>query len=1138
MTTSAAVRDHLTELLRLNLVGPDPGDPSAAEVLPEGPTRWYLTGFLVPSGAPQSHRQDDAEDEALDALDFGKPVEDAAAPETASKRKAFFPSSIGVSVLVPKSAKTVHLTARWGEYAQSGGPTADLPATEANLGEPAPAAPVAALQWTRRQRQLTLDLELPESGHSMRKALPDSDGVEVFCTVRRVELGGEGGAALFDTVPLGTRSVSVFLVNKRPAGRDRDEKTIFQAGLTLELVEGLVARPDMRGAEGADIDDRTAALQYRDVCEYAVGHCIATHATVRNGVCRRIDTAWVPSSDVARVVAGAAVGVELRMETLANFAEPAALQRSLAGLPQAYGAWIAAQGQITLAKPALVDTASKLLQEAEQCQRRIQDGISLLAEPQVFAAFQLANRAMALAARQRRPTAEPEWRLFQLAFVLLNLRSMAHPDHQEREVVELLFFPTGGGKTEAYLGLAAFTLILRRLHHPGITGAGVSVIMRYTLRLLTLDQLSRAATLICALELMRDGLPELGEWPFEIGLWVGLAATPNMLGKKGEDSEYTARYKVHKYRAEPKRAPSPIPLENCPWCDEKFGARSFALWPDDDKPTDLRIHCANPLCPFTRNRPLPIVAVDEPIYRRLPCFVIATVDKFAALPWVGRTAGLFGKVQRFDPARGFYGRCDPADAGSILPEGQLPPPDLIIQDELHLISGPLGTLAGLYEAAIETLCSRDQAGQTIRPKIVASTATIRRAHSQIRALFGRSQVQVFPPPGPNQGDLFFAKSEPIAVTPGRRYVGIAAPGRSLKVVLLRVYVTLLAAAQAEWNRAGGRRNANNPADPYLTLLGYFSSLRELGGSRRIVDDEVRTSLSGYEARSLQGPLKGAFANCAISEALELTSRVATDKVASARAQLASGFNTDDAIHVALATNMISVGLDIERLGLMVVLGQPKTTAEYIQATSRVGRHSQKPGLVVALLNSHRPRDRSHLERFEAYHQSFYRSVEVTSVTPFSPRALDRVLPAVTVALARLGHGALTAPLDAREMGQQRNHLQFVVDALLRRAEIQEGDAKTASEIALLKLSLRGRIEDLLDAWAYLATKSKDVSAPFEYGTEERQAGHLLQEPLSSGLAAMDSRQRKFTAPRSMRNVEPAVDIWVSQLDGADVEGQP
>ena len=321
--------------------------------------------------------------------------------------------------------------------------------------------------------------------------------------------------------------------------------------------------------------------------------------------------------------------------------------------------------------------------------------------------------------------------------------------------------------------------------------------MRYTLRLLTFEQLSRAATLICALELERqDNVEKLGEWPFEIGLWVGRAATPNRMGKRGDNDPHSARTRTLRYLDDDSR-PSPIPLEECPWCGRKFSKNSFQLKPNSDHPTDLRISCVNRDCKFGRGIPLPIVTVDEPIYRRLPCFMIATVDKFAALPWTGNVGAFFGRVERYDK-QGFYGPCDPT-LGNKMPVDRLQPPDLIIQDELHLISGPLGTMVGLYESAIDELCAIQKDGKTIRPKIVASTATVRQAETQIRALFNRGVVDIFPPPGPDRRNSFFAETIPSSERNARLYVGIAAQGRSPKVAMLRVYLALLGVAEKYTN---------------------------------------------------------------------------------------------------------------------------------------------------------------------------------------------------------------------------------------------------------------------------------------------------------------------------------------------------
>ena len=294
-----------------------------------------------------------------------------------------------------------------------------------------------------------------------------------------------------------------------------------------------------------------------------------------------------------------------------------------------------------------------------------------------------------------------------------------------------------------------------------------------------------SAALICALELIREqDVEKLGRWPFEIALWVGRAATPNFMGRKSDGDSNSARAKTIAFQND-NRKPSPIPLENCPWCNTKFNEHSFRLLPHTDEPNDLRITCINRKCEFSgaNQRRLPIVAVDEPIYRRLPCFMIATIDKFAAMPWTGEVGGFFGKVDRYNEA-GFYGPCSPM-GGVPIPGGHLPPPQLIIQDELHLISGPLGTIAGLYETALDELCTSGDAHHRVRPKIVASTATVRRAESQIRALFNRDRVDIFPPPGPNRRDSFFARTVSPKESNARMYLGVTGQGRSPKRVFLR-----------------------------------------------------------------------------------------------------------------------------------------------------------------------------------------------------------------------------------------------------------------------------------------------------------------------------------------------------------------
>jgi hypothetical protein len=1133
---SAEIREGLVDALKLDLIGPEPGSKHESETLPMPPSRWYLTGYLVPFMAPESQRREVTSDDELDLVGSAG-TDDDAQPERASGRKVFLPSSIGTSMLVSPETKSLRVTAQWGDYKllEDGG--------RAKEGSGNGGSTKSTQYWKRTQRTETIDVPLPPSnGKSTFKEIPNSNGLRIVTSVRAVQVT-RGGNESEPLLPEGTRAVAVFLVNYRPPAPDerKDEALIFQACLKVHSDQSLVARPNLRGFDTDDWDERVADLQYRDVCEFAVGHGVATKATQSDADhCQAVATEWMPVADVEKVEPAPVPGVELSMEALGAIVSSEEMKQKLGGLVSAYSAWIRTQREGLKFRGRRLEVAEELLRRAEFAGRRIDDGIRTLEDPTVLEAFRIANRTMAAAARRRQAQIEgkqpneiapPRWRPFQLAFLLLNLRGISEPGHSDRDLVDLLFFPTGGGKTEAYLGLAAFTLVLRRLRNPGVSSAGMSVLMRYTLRLLTLDQLGRAAALICALELEREkDVVKLGQWPFEIGLWVGQAATPNRMGQKGDNNRDSARAKTIAFKNDDKK-PSPIPLETCPWCGEKFKTTSFNLVPNADNPTDLRIVCMNRNCDFKGDRHLPIVAIDEPLYRRLPCFLIATVDKFASLPWVGQCGALFGKVDRWDK-NGFYGPCDPNRGNKL--EKHLLPPDLIIQDELHLISGPLGTMVGLYETAIDELSARAADGRAIRPKVVASTATVRRAEVQIGALFARQSVEIFPPPGPNRRDSFFARIVPVTDIPGRRYLGIAAQGKSLKVVLLRAYLAVLAAAQKAYEISGGK-STNNPADPYMTLVGYFNSLRELGGSRRIVEDEVRSRLEGYGKRLRVGEEEGPFAKRTIGfDAVELTSRVKTNRVAEAKRRLALPFSADGHVDVALASNMISVGLDITRLGLMVVLGQPKMTAEYIQATSRVGRDDAKPGLVLTLLNIHKPRDRSHYERFETYHASFYRAVEATSVTPFSPRAIDRGLPAVTVSLARLGWEPLTAPLAAASITGQRASLTFVPDALGQRVDNFDRRMEEADRQAL-RQKVRGQVQDLLDEWVKIAESNRAVGVGLQYQQEAGVAPPLLRDPLDQSLPTLAPGQRKFKAGRSLRGVEPNVNLWVKQVNGLEVE---
>jgi hypothetical protein len=1126
---SLEVRARLVEALKLDLVGPWAGHPLAEERL-QGwvrPSNWYLTGFLIPSGTAAEKSADADEDD-----DMGGEIPESAglAEESNEERKAakkgFFPSSMGLSSLVPKRTRALTVTVRWGDYEK-----AEIEGLDGK--------PVSV--WQRHPREATLSVTLSGASEPVVHDVPDSGGLQLHIVEQLISAQDLEGH-----LPQGTRSVSVFLVNRRrpvsPEQGEPDLAYVFQPELEVRSEHPFVPRPDLRGARAAEWDEQVADLHYADTPEHATGHGVSAEWDVVDRACHLLRTAWIPSAEVEKTATFDPPGVELSMETLGALANGSAAEEALRPLVAQYRSWIETRrGDITALQGPRRETATELLRFASLAADRIDRGIGVLAgDADALDAFRVANRAVARALRKRLAIETPRWRAFQLAFMLLNLPGLADPRDPNRQTVDLLFFPTGGGKTEAYLGLAAFAMVLRRLRHPGqkgLAGAGVSVIMRYTLRLLTLDQLARAAGLVCALELERErAVARYGEWPFEIGLWVGKAATPNILGKKGDGRSDSARTKVRQFKADPKSRPSPIPLEECPWCGTRFGPDSFALLDDkdranDDHPSQLRIVCINFECDFAR-RGLPIVAVDEPIYRRLPAFLIATVDKFASLPWVGQSGALLGCADRAD-AKGFYGAAEPGRGTRLT--APLPPPDLVIQDELHLISGPLGTMAGLYEAAIEALCVREIDGRAVRPKIVASTATVRRAQDQIQALFARPMTQVFPPPGPDRRDSFFAQTQPASKAPARLYLGIASQGRNPKVMMRKAWLALMGAAERCYRDAGGHGNHKNPADPYMTVLGYFNSLRELGGARRILEEEVQNTVKSYGSRKRVGEERGLFQDRKnFSEVVELTSRVSTDKVAEARRRLGVGFHDiKQRVDCAIATNMISVGLDIPRLGLMIVLGQPKTHAEYIQATSRVGRTDDRPGLVLTLLNIHKPRDRSHYERFRHYHESFYRSVEVASVTPFSARALDRGFAGVLVGLARHAVPRLTAPEGAERIADVRTELELrLLDAFLERVR-QQPFADEAEREERLR-SVQNRVVDLLDSWRKIFEDYRAAGVNMQYQKYElKQPKPLLRDMLDKDFES--EHHRKFRANRSLRAVEPDVNLFLKDLSGMQVE---
>lgn len=645
---------------------------------------------------------------------------------------------------------------------------------------------------------------------------------------------------------------------------------------------------------------------------------------------------------------------------------------------------------------------------------------------------------------------------------------------------------------------------------------------------MTLQQFQRAAALVCACETIRKAKPDQwGETPFRIGLWVGRKATPNTTSQSLE------AVTQNRNRNAGANVGSPAQLTRCPWCGSAIHpGRHIKVFDGMGSRKRTFIYCGDGLgrCPFSEKHApdegIPALVVDEEIYRNPPSLLIATVDKFAQMAWKGPVQMLFGQVNKFCPRHGFrspeiedanhHPRRGNLTAVRSVDANPLRPPDLIIQDELHLISGPLGSMVGLYETAVDHLCSWQVDGKTVRPKVIASTATIRRAKQQVQKLFSR-KLAVFPPHGTDIEDNFFSvQREPGEDHPGRRYLGVCAMGRRFPGVLIRVYIALLAAGQKLFDAYDAA------ADPWMTLAGYFNSIRELGGTRRLVEDDIRSRLRNAEDRGLAKRISIRLE--------ELTSRKSSAEIPAILDRLDVGFDkagearrqtrrnqgeTGDKppLDVVLATNMISVGVDVDRLGLMAVAGQPKSTSEYIQATSRVGR--KFPGLVVTIYNWARPRDLSHYERFEHYHATFYQHVEALSVTPFAPRALDRGLSGILVSLIRLASAELNENSRAGDVTSGHALLSEAVNAILSRARRVEGDGVEAE--------IRNMLDRRENQWLNQIANAQSVTLGYQQKRDGTTIG--LLQPAGTGA------WEPFTCLNSLRDVEPSIPLILRNRQG-------
>ena len=981
-TAVSNTRTGLVDFVCRDLVGPAHG---SEEVLEDAPYVKYAAGVLFPrevqsdeSGSIRGVEADTNDHDANDVdegeviiapdVDAQEQFEGAEAGESESYddlvtlANQYKPSAIALTFVVPNTAMQLNVRCYAAEYMSGTRPSKD--GTRVNS------------IWQRKNISIEpFQILLPEQGsehHSVTNGLR-------FCVY--IKQSDE------------SRIVTASMYNDTRHGSG-DAKTFYQSGFILTCVDSdweFLEYSNFEKHVPLDDEDLTLDMLYRDQRTFAIGHgCGADWTLGTRGGAKTLSTEAIPRVVVPPIEPREGTDRYLDMKFLQGEpgCEDGGIATELKKLCVAYEAWIERKEEYAEQElPHRYDRAAKAnLTLCRTALGRIRAGIETIAnDAQTMEAFNLANRAILmqqyhskLPARSLDDTsaALPDWeeyprghwRSFQLAFLLMtipgivNAEDNIHLDGQyvrTRELVDLIWFPTGGGKTEAYLGLSAFLIFLNRLRDPEATGC--KVLMRYTLRLLTSQQFQRASSLICACELIRQRDPErLGGIPMSIGLWVGRSLTPN-------DERAALRAVDGLQRTA--EAKNPFQLLSCPWCGTVFNDKrklGYVIYRRQQ-----RFVCPNsngePPCPFSSEvRPLPVSVVDESIYEQPPTMIIGTVDKFAILAWRDK-------------------------AGQIFRVGD--GPELIIQDELHLISGPLGSIVGLYESVIDFLCSDKK-----RPKIIASTATIRRAREQCKSLYARPMFQ-FPSAGLEASDSYFAVES--SSSPGRLYAGFMPTASSSG---LTAQIRGVAALQQGLFLVGDDL-PDECVDPYFTLVQYFSSLKELGRAATFVKADIPEFLpTMHRSYGLSGedtPDRRRY----LHTSEELTSRQNEEEIPRILARLETSYDSEErfdsqALDTVLATNMISVGVDVNRLGLMMIVTQPKGTSEYIQASSRVGRSAKAPGLVLTLYNAGRPRDRSHYEQFRPYHDAFYRFVEPTSVTPFSPPALERALHAVLVIAGR------------------------------------------------------------------------------------------------------------------------------------------
>ena len=1181
---SATVRDVLFDTIKKEIFGPHEED-ERLEIL-DHPRVRYLSGVLYPMETPES--EEDVKDESTQIRSAEE--NDSVGDEKVSVNAGRKPSSMGMTCNVQPGCRFVSATVSYGRYEEVEDQDGNSESTEGLARK--------GIHWQRSGRKWNhIQIDLEESFG--RKNLEEN----IFF---RYHTQRKDGYVI----------LNVFLTNEWKTEADvfaHDDKCVFQAMIQLTSTDSSkifmnISKNDRKKIDEATPQDREMAFLYRDRKYFAQGHncSVEWNPDGQDDSTDWVQTTFIPSCIVPEIAPRnpdvGRVSDALSMKLLAEVADHRDYRDMLLPIADAYEKWIDDLDGRRMSWEADPECFERMfvsdsgdipknnVKDCRDALARIRDGICVISDnPLAGEAFRFTNEVMyqstshtkwAKANREKLlrkekitedgpdSSTDPKWRMFQLAFLLLTLESVANPSSAHRNTADLLWFPTGGGKTEAYFGIITFTMAYRRLKGKGtktidgdLDRYGVSVIMRYTYRLLTLQQFQRAATLFCACEYIRlknpQNIKKFGNQPFLVGLWAGRKTTPNSFAEAKRILQQTPHAENT----------NPIQLHSCPWCGRGLDVHNYGWWqdaddPDRTRPLRIQIRC-DKRCFFGQpgaDHVLPVVLVDEDIRNLCPSLLISTVDKFAQLSWNWEYSVLFGNVYQYCKQHGYSPGNTKESSQKIChhpetkrdqdrrerrilvrPSRMLAPPELIIQDELHLITGPLGTLAGLYETAVNLLCTNKATGA--RPKVIASTATTKTSGDQLKLLFNSDSTKIFPPQEFEFGDSYFAEVFPPSEKhPGKLYVGVCPASVGLYHADSRVSSSILRKIRhmrenKDGFHFGGKLFKLDDADldPYYTVVNYHNTIKSLGAAVRMYEDTIpgnmEVIMESIEKRfktqnnAPQVPLKSLLKE-------ELTGRISATKIPeilqSVETRLTDGTPPLDAL---LCTNMLSVGVDIDRLSVMVMNGQPKSMSEYIQATGRIGR--KNPGIVVVNYSYMRPRDLSHFENFVQFHSTYHKLVEPGTLTPFSRRARDRGLAGVFMALARLSSRTLSE--DPKWFDPKNPSIAKTV-GMVRKSIIDRVSAVNPEEVDGTTEDLRSLVAKWCDAVNGFGAWTPEGADDLKYRRNPYKKNFNSRTAYLLDSSREPYNKHAFVIPESLRDAESEITLYYPKRYRGDDHG--